>query len=171
MRIILGLGNPGVKYNFTRHNTGFLLLDYYLKRQGAAWDKKPQCGAICCRIDDTLLAKPQGYYNNSGAVAKSLLHYYRLEPDSLLVVADDFQLEFGKLRYREKGSAGGNNGIKSIIQALGSEEFPRLRIGTGNDELRRKMGDVDFVLSRFTPEEKTRLPEVLEESYQRLSGL
>ena len=89
--------------------------------------------------------------------------------DDILVVCDDFNLDFGKLRYRSTGSAGGNNGLKSIIRELSSEDFPRLRIGTGNDEIRKKIGDVDFVLSKFTPEEKALLPEVLKSVSDRIN--
>ena len=84
------------------------------------------------------------------------------------MVCDDFNLEFGKIRYRSIGSAGGNNGLKSIIAELSTEEFPRLRIGTGNDALRQQMGDIDFVLSKFTPEEKKNLPAVLMEATEQI---
>ena len=89
------------------------------------------------------------------------MRYYKIPTSDILVICDDFNLEFGKIRFRSSGSAGGNNGLKSIIESLGTEDFARIRIGTGNDEMRKKMGDVDFVLSKFTPEEKERLPEIL----------
>ena len=84
------------------------------------------------------------------------------------VVCDDFNLEFGTLRYRTHGSAGGNNGLKSVIAEIGTDDFPRIRVGTGNDELRKRIGDVDFVLSKFTPEEKEKLPEVLSAIAKRI---
>ena len=84
-----------------------------------------------------------------------------------MVICDDFNLEFGKIRYRNSGSAGGNNGLKSIITALNTDEFKRLRIGTGNDELRKKLGDIDFVLSKYTPAEREKLPEVLIEAVEK----
>ena len=108
-----------------------------------------------------IFIKPQDYYNESGKAVKSFMNYYKIPLEDVLVVCDDFKLEFGKIRYRSAGSGGGNNGLKSIICELGSEDFPRLRMGTGNDELRGKTGDVDFVLSKFTPEEKALLPGVL----------
>ena len=89
--------------------------------------------------------------------------FYKLHPQDILVICDDFNLEFGKVRFRERGSAGGNNGLKSIATHLGTEDFPRLRIGTANDALRSKIGDTDFVLSRFTSEEYEKLPEILKE--------
>jgi PTH1 family peptidyl-tRNA hydrolase len=94
--------------------------------------------------------------------------FYKISLSDILVICDDFNLEFGKIRARATGSAGGNNGLKSIIAELGTEDFSRLRIGTGNDDLRKKIGDVDFVLSKYTPEEKTELPQVLGEVADKL---
>ena len=165
MKLIVGLGNPGAQYNFTRHNVGFLVLDFLFKVRGFSWAAKPKFNAIYGKekIDgeDYIFIKPQGFYNVSGRVVAEFMRYYKIPASDILVVCDNFDLEFGVLRRRSSGSAGGNNGLKSIDAALGSSDYPRLRIGTGNDELRRKMGDVDFVLSRFTPEEKAQLPEIL----------
>ena len=169
MKLIMGLGNPGNQYNFTRHNSGFLVLDFYFKVRGLSWEDKPKFNAVWGRDGDTLFIKPQGYYNESGRVVAEYMRYYKIDASDILVVCDDFNLEFGKIRYRASGSAGGNNGLKSIIAALQTEDFPRLRIGTGNDSLRRKMGDMDFVLSRFTAEEKEKLPEVLAEVAEKLA--
>lgn len=169
MNLIVGLGNPGNQYNFTRHNAGFLALDYFFKIKGLEWEEKPKFGAVFCKDGDTIYLKPQDFYNESGRSVQEFMHYYKIPRENILVICDDFNLEFGKIRYREKGSAGGNNGLKSIINMLGSEEFPRLRIGTGNDELRKKMGDMDFVLSKFTPEEKEKIPEILNQVVEKLS--
>ena len=162
--MVVGLGNPGNQYNFTRHNFGFLTLDYFLKRCGGSFGVKPLLGAITGRVGDVLFVKPQDFYNLSGRAVAAIARYYKIEVSDILVVCDNFDLEFGKMRLRSGGSAGGNNGLKSVDAELGTTDYARLRLGTGNDELRRKMGDVDFVLSRFTPEEKERLPEVLEEA-------
>lgn len=161
MKLVIGLGNPGNRYNFTRHNSGFLALDFYFKLHNLTWGPKPRYGAVWGRTGDIIFIKPQDYYNESGRSTLEFMNFYKIPTSDILVVCDDFNLEFGKLRYRAQGSAGGNNGLKSIISTLGTDEFPRLRIGTGNDNLRRQMGDMDFVLSKFTPEEKLRLPEVL----------
>ncbi len=161
MKLVIGLGNPGNRYNFTRHNSGFLALDFYFKLRNLTWEAKPRYGALWGRTGDIIFIKPQDYYNESGRATLKFMNFYKIPTSDILVVCDDFNLEFGKLRYRAQGSAGGNNGLKSIISALGTDEFPRLRIGTGNDTLRRQMGDMDFVLSKFTPEEKLQLPEVL----------
>ena len=115
-----------------------------------------------------MFVKPQDFYNESGRAVQEFVKFYKIKLDEILVVCDDFSLEFGKTRYRAKGSAGGNNGLKSVISVLGTDEFPRLRLGTGNDELRRKIGDTDFVLSKFSPEEKEKLPEILMEVVEKI---
>ena len=161
MKLVVGLGNPEAKYNFTRHNTGFLALDFYFKLNHLSWGAKPRYGAIFGRRDDVLFIKPQDYYNLSGRAVREFMRFYKIPTSDILVICDDFNLDFGKFRYRAHGSAGGNNGLKSVIAEIGTEDFPRLRIGTGNDALRAKIGDVDFVLSKFTLEEKMQLPEIL----------
>ena len=171
MKLVVGLGNPGNRYNFTRHNFGFLALDFYFKVRKLEWKDKPKFGAMWGREGDTIFIKPQDYYNESGRAVQEFMRFYKISLDDILVVCDDFNLEFGKLRYREQGSAGGNNGLKSVMATLGTTEFKRLRVGTGNDELRSKMGDVDFVLSKFTPEEKLKLPEILGEVVERIDGI
>ena len=171
MKLVVGLGNPGNRYNFTRHNFGFLALDFYFKVRKLEWKDKPKFGALWGREGDTIFIKPQDYYNESGRAVQEFMRFYKIPLDDILVVCDDFNLEFGKLRYREQGSAGGNNGLKSVMATLGTTEFKRLRVGTGNDELRSKMGDVDFVLSKFTPEEKLKLPEILGEVVERIEEI
>ena len=163
MKLIAGLGNPEGKFNWTRHNTGFLALDFDFKLKGLKWNTRPRLGAINSQTDDILFIKPQDYYNLSGQAVREYMHYYKVDLVDILVVCDDFNLRFGEIRYRSSGSAGGNNGLKSIAKELKTEEFARLRVGTGNDELRNQIGDVDFVLSKFTPEEKKSLPKVLKE--------
>ena len=161
MKLVVGLGNPEVKYNWTRHNTGFLALDFFFKLNHLDWGSKPRYGAIFGRTGDILFIKPQDYYNLSGEAVRKFMKFYKIPTSDILVICDDFNLEFETLRYRQRGSAGGNNGLKSIIAEIGTEDFPRIRVGTGNDELRKRIGDVDFVLSKFTPEEKEKLPEIL----------
>ena len=168
MKLVVGLGNPEAKYNWTRHNTGFLALDFYFKVHGLEWGAKPRFGAVFGRTGDVIFIKPQDFYNLSGKAVQEYMQYYKIAISDILVVCDDFNLEFGKIRYRSSGSAGGNNGLKSIIAELGTSDFARLRMGTGNDELRKRMGDVDFVLSKFTPEEKAALPRVLRALTERI---
>lgn len=161
MRLIVGFGNPGNEYNFTRHNFGFLALDFYAKTHNLTWESHPKFNAIYLKTDDLIFIKPQTYYNDSGSSVRAFANFYKIEPKDVLVVCDDFNIPFGTVRRREKGSAGGNNGLKSVIANLGTQDFPRLRLGTGNDELRTKLGDMNFVLSKFTPEEKAKLGEIL----------
>ena len=118
-----------------------------------------------------IFVKPQDYYNESGRAVAEFVRYYKIALSDVLVICDNFDLEFGKVRYRASGLAGGNNGLKSVDKYLGTNEYPRIRIGTGNDELRRKMGDVNFVLSRFTAEEKAKLPEILKEACEKIDEI
>ena len=171
MKLVVGLGNPGNQYNFTRHNFGFLALDFYFKRYDLGWGGKPRYGALWGRKGDIVFIKPQDFYNESGRAVREVMRVYKISVSDILVICDDFNLEFGKIRYRAKGSAGGNNGLKSIISALRTDEFARLRLGTGNDDLRKKMGDTDFVLSKFTPEEKQKLPETLAEVVDKIDEI
>lgn len=168
MKLIVGLGNPESKYNWTRHNTGFLTLDFYFKLKELEWGAKPRLGALYGRLGDIMFIKPQDYYNDSGRSVREYMRYYKISIEDILVVCDDFNLEFGEIRFRSAGSAGGNNGLKSIISSLGTENFARLRIGTGNDKLRSQMGDVDFVLSKFGPEEKKLLPDLLNKASAKI---
>lgn len=163
MKVMFGFGNPGHKYNFTRHNFGFLALDFYAKVHNLEFRPQTKFKADIAQTDGLLLVKPQTFYNDVGLSVRSIYDFYKLAPQDLLIICDDFNLPFGKLRFRERGSAGGNNGLKSTIAHLGTEDFPRLRLGTGNDSLRNRIGDVDFVLSKFTPEEHDQLPAVLRE--------
>ena len=164
MKLIIGFGNPGPNYNFTRHNFGFLALDFYTKIHQLNWQTKPKFFAEVAKDDehDLLLIKPQTFYNDVGNSIQAVCNFYKIASTDILVICDDFNLDFGKLRFRERGSSGGNNGLKSTIAALGTEDFPRLRLGTANDELRRQIGDVDFVLSRFTDVEHEQLPQILQ---------
>lgn len=161
MKLIVGLGNPETKYNFTRHNTGFLALDYYFKIKGLKWSSEPRMGALWAKDGDVIYIKPQKFYNLSGVPVVAYMKYYKIPASDILVICDDFNLGFGVVRYRASGRAAGNNGLKSIIASIGTEDFPRIRVGTGNDDLRSRLGDTDFVLSKFTAEEKAKLPEIL----------
>lgn len=170
MKLIVGLGNPGDRYNFTRHNFGFLALDFFCKVDQLSWEKTPKFNGIWTKSSQTILLKPQTFYNDSGKSVRAFASYYKIPLSSTLVVCDDFALPFGALRFREKGSAGGNNGLKSCIAELKTEDFPRLRLGTGNDALRKKLGDTDFVLARFTKDEQTLLPNILMDTKNRLDA-
>lgn len=167
MKLIVGLGNPDAKYNFTRHNFGFLCLDFLAKCQQLSW-QKPKFGAIWLKTDQAIWIKPQDYYNNSGQAVQAFAQFYKIPPRDILIVCDDFDLDFGQTRLRLKGSSGGNNGLKSVTTHLQTSDFPRLRLGTNNNALRRQIGDIDFVLSKFTPEEKIQLPTILNAASAKL---
>lgn len=163
MKVIAGLGNPGNEYNFTRHNFGFLALDFYAKLRDFTWKEDKKYRVLYFKDGDTLFIKPQTFYNDVGQSFELIRNYYKLEPKDFLIICDDFNLEFGQIRFRERGSAGGNNGLKSTISHFGTDDFPRLRLGTGNDNLRQRIGDIDFVLSKFTDKERGQLPQILTE--------
>ncbi len=170
MKLIAGLGNPGNEYNFTRHNYGFLALDFYATLHHLTWQKAKN-GAIWLKDGDRIFIKPQNFYNESGIPISNFLRFYKINPSDLLVICDDYDLTFGTIRYREHGSHGGNNGLKSIINHLKTENFPRLRLGTDNPAVRQQLGDIDFVLSHFTATEKSQLPALLQNIAQRIDQL
>jgi PTH1 family peptidyl-tRNA hydrolase len=149
-KLIVGLGNPGKEYEETRHNVGFRVVELLAERHGIALKKhrhQAQYGEGRIGGVAVLLAKPLTYMNNSGAAVAALARYHNLAPADTLVVTDDVNLPLGRLRLRAQGTAGGHNGLKSIIGALGTPDFPRLRIGVGAPESR---GLVDHVLGRFS---------------------
>jgi PTH1 family peptidyl-tRNA hydrolase len=162
VKLIVGLGNPGRKYGGTRHNVGFDVLDLLAERAGAEWEAAPR--GIEARIArhrgaDTVLAKPLTYMNLSGPAVVGLLQFYKIELPDLFVLVDDVNLELGRLRARAAGSAGGHNGLRSIIGALGNQEFARVRVGVGGGEPRRDLAD--HVLGRFAPEERPIIAEAV----------
>ena len=152
MRLIVGLGNPGAKYRGTRHNIGFAVVDELARRRSVEFDSSP-VEALVAKVrgvEPVLLAKPLTFMNDSGEAVGALTRYFKLDPADLMVVVDEAQLPLGKLRARARGSAGGHNGLKSLIAHLG-EEFARLRVGVGRGEMRRDLAD--HVLARFDADE------------------
>jgi len=150
LRVILGIGNPGSKYELTRHNAGFMALDYFankhrLKFKPSKKDYYKAGGTI--RATDFFLVKPTTYVNLSGVAANDIVNEFNIKPEDLLIVADDINLEEGRIRIKKGGSDGGHNGLKSIIYHLQTNNFPRLRIGIGNDFDRGEMAD--YVVDKF----------------------
>ena len=158
--LIVGLGNPGRQYEATRHNVGFMVLDRLVAAAGAAWVPNARWQGHFAKLPDdgTLVLKPQTFMNLSGRSVQVALHFFKIPPAGMLVVHDDAALPLGTLRFRENGSAGGHNGIKSIIQHLGTGEFPRLKIGIGGGQ---PGGMVGHVLGKFRPEEEELLQNTL----------
>ena len=162
MFLIAGLGNPGLKYRHTRHNAGFDAVDVMAKEWGIAVKKKEKNGLTgtgSVAGEKVLLVKPQTFMNNSGECIGALASFYKIAPDHVLVLSDDIQLDYGKLRIRRKGSAGGHNGLKSIIAHLGTEEFMRIRIGVGKMEPGDDM--ITHVLTRPSKENRKLIDEAL----------
>jgi len=154
MKLIVGLGNPGAKYEHSRHNTGFMTLDRVAAMLGADVGKadfNALVGQVSTAGTKVMLMKPQTFMNDSGQAIRPALDYYGLTADDLLVIYDDMDLKCGQIRLRDSGSAGGHNGIKSIIANLGGEHFPRIRIGIEHDPV---IDVVDYVLGRYTPEQQ-----------------
>ncbi len=161
MKLVVGLGNPGRKYEGTRHNVGFDVLDLLAGRHRLEWESAPADALIAkWRSASVLLAKPLTFMNLSGYAIGDLLRFYKIELPDLFVVVDDANLELGRLRSRPSGSAGGHNGLKSIIEALGTEEFARLRVGVGRGDARRDLAD--HVLAKFDPLERTNVAEAID---------
>ena len=162
VKIVVGLGNPGSQYAQTRHNIGWMVLDRLADRAGWSGRGRQRDAATVAmgryRSLDVTLVKPLTYMNDSGLAVRKVLARDRAPLGDLLVVADDFALPFGKLRFREAGSHGGHNGLRSIVADLGTEKFSRLRIGIGDPN----RGAVDHVLSTFAPDERQRLDELLD---------
>jgi PTH1 family peptidyl-tRNA hydrolase len=168
MKVVVGLGNPGAKYRGTRHNVGFAVADELARRAGVTFESAPATALVArWRADGepVLLVKPMTYMNESGQAIGELIRYYKVGLDDVLVVVDEVQLPLGKLRARAHGSAGGHNGLKSVIAHVGSE-FARLRIGIGRGSedpegaVRRDL--VDHVLSRFERDEAEEASRMIE---------
>lgn len=164
MYVIAGLGNPGKEYEKTRHNMGFLVVDRISQMCGIPVNRlkhKALTGEGRIGGEKVMLVKPQTYMNLSGDSLAEIVSYYNLDIHNLIVIYDDFDLEAGALRIRKKGSAGSHNGMKSVIYRLGSDEFPRIRIGIGSSEGRDWK---DFVIGRMSSGEEESLEETLQKA-------
>ncbi|MGA0845565.1 MAG: aminoacyl-tRNA hydrolase [Luteolibacter sp.] len=158
--MIVGLGNPGKQYEGTRHNVGFMVLDRLAASLRIEFQSVPRWQSHVCKLPDdgAMLVKPQTFMNLSGRAVRQILAWHKWSPDSLLVIYDDMALPLGRLRFRESGSAGGHNGIKSLIEHLGTDVFPRLKIGIGSCQPGQMSG---HVLGKFSPDEQGLLENTL----------
>ena len=170
LRLVVGLGNPGAKYAGTRHNVGFMALERLAAAASVSFRSQAKLHGLMAELglgeQRLRLLMPQTYMNESGRSIRSALDWFGLQPAQLLVVVDDMDLPLGKLRLRASGSAGGHNGLRSTISHLGTQDFPRLRIGIGAPGLNpveRKQRTVGHVLGRFEPAEQPLLESVLAE--------
>lgn len=160
--LIVGLGNPGLQYMKTRHNAGFMAMDTLGETLGVSFDKYKFHAKIAEAVISgrkCLLMKPETYMNNSGEAVEQARAYYKLDIDHIIVIYDDISLQPGYMRIRRKGSDGGHNGIKSIIELTGEDTFPRIKIGVGKKP-HPKFDLADWVLSRFNEEDQAKIDEV-----------
>jgi PTH1 family peptidyl-tRNA hydrolase len=164
MWVVAGLGNPGPQYAGTRHNIGFLVVEELAGRLRAAVPRRAHRAEIAGATVEgrkVLLARPQTMMNLSGESVAAILRYYKLGPDRLLLIYDDLDLPFGTIRVRPGGSAGGHNGVRSVIQSLGTLEIPRVRVGIGRPTHGNSIG---YVLGRWTPQEREDLGAVVSDA-------
>ncbi len=168
-KMIVGLGNPGPRYARNRHNVGFQIVDELAAKHGLSFEKRQFKALIASGVIDgqrVLLVKPQTYMNLSGEAVQPLTHYYKIDLPDLMVVFDDMDLPLGVIRLRPFGGAGGHNGMKSIIQRLGSNRFPRLRVGI--DRPSGRMDPAAYVLQDFSPEEEEIMVQVRDRAVRAL---
>ncbi|MEG0873241.1 MAG: aminoacyl-tRNA hydrolase [Clostridia bacterium] len=162
MKIVIGLGNPGREYVKTRHNLGFMFIEFLEKKYMSYKNRK----ALSSLIYETsigeqrvIFVKPQTYMNLSGEAVQKVKNWYKVENEDILIVFDDIDIDFGDIKYKENGSGGSHNGMKNIVQVLGTKEIPRLRIGTGN--IKHEDQDItNFVLEKFSKQELSKIEDV-----------
>lgn len=162
MKLIAGLGNPGSKYDKTKHNTGFMALDHFLLKNGWQLDKDKFAGHWTKQKlggEDIILVEPQTYMNDSGRCIAQIAHFFKIAPADILIIHDDMDLPLGKLRIKQGGKSGGHNGIKSIISCLGTTDFNRLKIGIRHP---RQTTVVSWVLTPFNDEQSPKMAAAFE---------
>jgi PTH1 family peptidyl-tRNA hydrolase len=164
MYLVAGLGNPGEKYTFTRHNAGFLAIDYICQKYGFKCDRlkfKSLTGEVTINGVRALVLKPQTFMNLSGEAIKEASDFYKIAPENIIVISDDASFDAGKLRIRKSGSAGGHNGLKNIIENLGTDKFPRIKLGVGQKP-NPEYDIADWVLARIAKDDEAHFFSVLE---------
>lgn len=167
MYIIAGLGNPGRDYEYTRHNAGFLAIDEIAKKLNISVNKikfKSLIGEGTINGEKVYLVKPQTYMNNSGEAIREIMNFYKVDPENLIVIVDDIDIEFATLKIKKKGSAGTHNGLKSIINLIGSQNFPRIKVGVGQKYESQDLAD--FVLSKFSKKESPDIENAIDRAAQ-----
>ncbi len=171
LKIIIGLGNPGHEYERTRHNAGFMVVDALAKSIGITWKHEPKLRSMIAEgvIDGEkiILVKPTTFMNNSGESVRAVVDYWKLHASSMIVVSDDIDLPFGQIRFRLEGGAGGHNGLKSLIQYLGTQQFPRLKVGVGAPPEHIPLEN--FVLQKLAGGEHTTIDKAVARAVEILS--
>ncbi len=171
MKLLVGLGNYPAKYDKTRHNVGFLAVEHIAKKHECEpfkSDKKffGQVSVGQVGNEKVVLLKPETYINLSGKSVQAVAHFYKIKPEDIVLFFDDADLEFGTVRFRLEGSAGGHNGVKSVIESLGTKSFPRIKMGIANSE-KEKMPTEAFVLQKFSGKEWAEVPHVIEDTLSK----
>lgn len=171
MYVVIGLGNPGKKYENTRHNIGFITIDYLADQLGIKVDKikhKALVGEGRISGQKVMLVKPQTFMNLSGQSVREIMDYYKIDIEELIVIYDDIDIDKGSVRIRKKGSSGTHNGMRSIIQHLGDDNFPRIRIGIGRNE----KGDLaDYVIGGFNKSEVSLMEDAVRHASKGIEGI
>ncbi len=178
MKILIGLGNPGEKYQETRHNIGFMTVDTLLKQfeplKKTFWERDEKIDTKILKIEgeEILLAKPKTFMNNSGFAVKTLLSKNKTNPEDLVLIYDDVDLPLGKIRIRFGGAAGGHHGVESVIEQLGSDKFLRVRLGIGDTKLnnfkKQKRDITEYVVSPFTAQERKKAKEMIDQAIRSI---
>jgi len=175
LKVVVGLGNPGLQYEFSRHNIGFRIIDNLAREIETEFKKVKSYDSLISRGKinnyNLRLVKPQTYMNLSGKSVNKIVSYYRISFQDLLIVYDDLNLELGQIRIRKRGSAGGHKGVESIIQYLNSEDIPRLRIGIGKPSINSNFDYASYVLSNFDNNEKDKISEVIQLSTEAIKTI
>lgn len=166
MKLVVGLGNPGRKYKTTKHNIGFMCLDYYAKENKLKFKKDNKFSGEALKVGGLILLKPHTFMNNSGQSIRKVINFYDIDIEDVLIIYDDLDLPLGKTRLRERGSSGGHNGIKSIISNIQTEEFKRVRIGIDKNPLYETK---NYVLSSFSKKEKELVQPLLKKTADIIS--
>lgn len=176
MKIIIGLGNPGEKYKNTRHNAGFMAADKIREKYGfpdfefsKKFNAEISVGNAHVRSGDkVLLAKPQTFMNNSGLTVQSILDFYKLAPENIVVIHDDIDLLIGQWKIATQSGSAGHNGVQDIIDKIGTKDFRRIRLGIANSDLRTKIDPSDFVLQKFSEKELEKIEGAIAEAIEEL---
>jgi PTH1 family peptidyl-tRNA hydrolase len=176
MLLIIGLGNPGEKYGNTRHNIGFMFLEKIRKKYDFPdfeFNKKFKTEISEKNINGgkIILCRPQTFMNLSGEAVRNILNFYKSIPADILVIHDDLDIEIGKYKFAEDSSSAGHNGVQNIIDNLGTQKFRRIRIGIANSDLYSKISPENFVLQKFSPEDKETIEKISEEVLKKIKGL
>ena len=171
-KLVVGLGNPGSKYHETRHNVGFMAIDLMAKELGLTFSEektfKAEVASTFLNGEKVYFVKPTTFMNLSGLAVRALLAYYNIPMEDFIVIYDDLDMEVGKLRFRQKGSAGGHNGIKSLISHIGTENFPRFRVGIGRPLPQWTV--IDHVLAPFSEESQEKVQKGIKDTVKAVLG-